>query len=74
MRILRGFVDTGMFPTDHERVSACISGELDVPLIDEFSSPFAAKKWLFSPNERRMIREENHILLERGLIRPSTSP
>ena len=74
LRILGDIVEAGLFPTDPKRVPACISGELEFPLIDESCTPFAAKQRCFSPEERRMIREEIHKLLDRGVIRPSTSP
>ena len=59
MHILRDFVEAGLFPIDPKRVPACISGELELPLIDESCTPFAAKQRRFSPEERRMIREKS---------------
>ena len=74
MRLLRDFVEAGLFPIDPKRVPACINGELELPLIDGSSTPYAAKQRRFSPAERNMIRAEIHKLLDRGVIRPSTSP
>ena len=73
-RLLETFVEDGLFPIDPKRVPACIDGELELPLINESCTPFAAKQRRFSPEERRMIRAEIQKLLDRGIIRPSVSP
>jgi len=72
--VLAGFIEDGLFPIDPKRVPACIDGELELPLINELCTPFAAKQRRFSPEERRMIRAEIQKLLDRGIIRPSVSP
>ena len=62
------------FPIDPKRVPACINGELELPLINGFCTPFAAKQRRFSPEERRMVRAEIQQLVDRGVIRQSMSP
>lgn len=52
------FIEEGLFPLDPKRVPACIDGTLELPLINEFCTPFSAKQRRFSPEERRMIRAE----------------
>ena len=42
--ILEDFIADGLFPVDPKRVPACISGELELPLINESCTPFAAKQ------------------------------
>ncbi|CAB1118123.1 unnamed protein product [Ectocarpus sp. CCAP 1310/34] len=72
--VLAAFIEDGLFPIDPKRVPACINGELELLLINEFCTPFAAKQRLFSPEERRIIRAENQQLEDRGVIRQSMSP
>ena len=72
--VLVAFIQDGLFPIDPKRVPACIDGELELPLINEFCNPYAAKQRRFSPEERRMIRAEIQKLLDRGIIRRSLSP
>lgn len=72
--VLSLFIEEGLFPIDPKRVPACINGELELPLINEFCTPFAAKQRRFSPEERRMIRAEIQKLIDRGIIRRSMSP
>ena len=74
VRLLRDLVEAGLFPIDPKWVPVCINGELELPLIDESRTPYAAKQRRFSPTEFNMIRAEIHQLLDRGVIRPSTSP
>ncbi|CAB1110204.1 unnamed protein product [Ectocarpus sp. CCAP 1310/34] len=74
VEVLATFVEEGLFPIDPKRVAACGGSELELPLIDEFCTPHAAKQRRFSPEERRMIRAEIQQLLDRGIIRPSMSP
>lgn len=56
--VLSVFIEDGVFPIDPKRVPACIDGKLELPLIIEFCTPFAAKQRRFSPQERVMIRAE----------------
>ena len=68
------FIEEGLFPLDPKLVPACINGTLELPLINEFCTPFSAKQRRFSPEERRMIRAEVQKLVDRGVIRRSMSP
>lgn len=68
------FIEEGLFPLDPKRVPACIDGTLELPLINEFCTPFSAKQRRFSPEERRMIRAEVQKLVDRGVICRSMSP
>ena len=72
--VLQEYIDAGLFPSDPKHVPACLNGELTLPLIDESCRPVAAKQRRFSPEETLMIREEIQKMLDRGIIRPSTSP
>ena len=72
--LLRHFITGGLFPTDPKRAPACVDGELSLPLIDKSCTPVAEKQRRFSPQEISMIREENHKLNDRGIIRPSKPP
>ena len=72
--VLSLFIEEGLFPIDPKRVPTCVDGELELPLINEFCTPFAAKQRRFSPEERVMIRAEIQKLLDRGIIRRSMSP
>ena len=74
VEVLAAFIEDGLFPIDPKRVPACMNGELELPLINEFCTPFAAKQRRFSPEERRMIRAEIQQLVDRGVIRCSISP
>lgn len=74
VNVLSAFIEEGLFPIDPKRVPACIDGELELPLINEFCTPYAAKQRRFSPQEREMIQAEIEKLLERGIIRRSMSP
>lgn len=74
VEVLSAFIEDGLFPIDPKRVPACIDGELELPLINEFCTPFAAKQRRFSPEERVMIQAEIKKLLDRGIIRRSMSP
>ena len=72
--LLHHFITGGLFPTDPKRVPACVNGELSLPLIDESCTPVAEKQRHFLPQEISMIREEIHMLNDRGIIHPSKSP
>ena len=74
VNVLAAFIEDGLFSIDPKRVPACINGELELPLINEFCTPFAAKQRRFSPEERRMIRVEIQQLVDRGVIPQSISP
>ena len=72
--MLSGFIEDGLFPIDPNRVPACIDGELELPLVNDLCTTFAAKQRRFSPEERHMIRADIEVLLDRGIIRASISP
>ncbi|CAB1121589.1 unnamed protein product [Ectocarpus sp. CCAP 1310/34] len=74
VNVLAAFIEDGLFPLDPKRVPACINGEYELPLINEFCTPFAAKQRRFAPAGRRMIRAEIQQLVDRGVIRQSMSP
>jgi len=52
VEVLAAFIEDGLFPIDPKRVPACMNGELELPLINEFCTPFAAKQRRFSPDPR----------------------
>ena len=74
VRVLRRFVEEGLFPLDPKRVSACVDGELELPLLNDHCSPFAAKQRRFSAEETKMITAEIQKLLDRGIIERAWSP
>ena len=41
--LLDAFIAEDLFPTDPKRVSACVGGELSLPLIDERCTPVSEK-------------------------------
>ncbi|CAB1096027.1 unnamed protein product [Ectocarpus sp. CCAP 1310/34] len=74
VEVLAAFIEGGLFPIDPKRVPACMNGELQRPLINEFCTPFAAKQRRLSPEERRMIRADAQQVVDRGVIGRSMSP
>ena len=71
---LQEYITAGLFPSDPKRVPACIEGELTLPLKKEACISVAEKQRKSSPEERHMIRDGTKNLLDRGIIRPSSSP
>ena len=71
---LREYTTAGLFPSDPKRVPAYVVGELTLPLKKEACIAVAEKRRKSPPEERHTIREEPKKLLDRGIIRPSSSP
>lgn len=74
MDLLTTYRDKGLFALNPKSVKPCKGAPMELPLIDEFCTPFAAKPRRWSPEEVIMIQSEVEKLEKAEVIRRSTSP